>query len=86
MSEESCPERRALAHAVVAAITETFRTQAAYDMAKRKGNRDLDTPARVLVESDTTGDIAFHCKRDIILYGLSDQQANFTLRGNRVPS
>ena len=51
MSEEPCPERRALAHAVVAAITETFRTQAAYDMAKRKGNRDLDTPARVLVKA-----------------------------------
>ena len=51
MSEESCPERRALAHAVVAAITETYRTQAAYDMAKRKGTRDLDTPTHVLVKA-----------------------------------
>jgi hypothetical protein len=51
MSVESCPERRALAHAVVAAITETYRTQAAYDIAKQKGLRDLDTPARVLVKA-----------------------------------
>ena len=51
MPEESCPERRALAHAVVAAITEAYRTQAAYDMAKQKGTRDLDTPARVLVKA-----------------------------------
>jgi hypothetical protein len=51
MSEESCPERRALAHAVVTAVTETYRTQATYDMAKQKGIRDLDTPARVLVKA-----------------------------------
>ena len=51
MLEESCPERRALAHAVVAAVTETFRNQASYDMAKRRGTRDLDTPARVLLRA-----------------------------------
>ena len=51
MSEESCPERRALAQAVVTAITETYRTQAAYDMAKGKRAPDLDALAHVLIKA-----------------------------------
>ena len=48
MPQESCPERRALAHAVVAAIAETYRAKAEHDMAKRKRLGTVDSQAVML--------------------------------------